>query len=59
VPSTLVLTVEEYLASLERDLISTALKRADGVVQQAADDLGVRRTTLVEKINRLKLRSGS
>lgn len=51
------LDLKEHLADLERDLISAALKRADGVVQQAADDLGVRRTTLVEKINRLKLRN--
>jgi sigma-54 specific flagellar transcriptional regulator A len=51
------LDLKEYLLALERDLISAALERADGVVQQAADDLGVRRTTLVEKINRLKLRS--
>jgi sigma-54 specific flagellar transcriptional regulator A len=53
------LDLKRHLASLERDLISAALERADGVVQQAADDLGVRRTTLVEKINRLKLRTAS
>jgi sigma-54 specific flagellar transcriptional regulator A len=53
------LDLKEHLADLERDLISTALTRAGGVVQQAADDLGLRRTTLVEKINRLKLRTSS
>jgi sigma-54 specific flagellar transcriptional regulator A len=51
------LDLKEYLADLERDMIRSALERADGVVQQAADELGVRRTTLVEKINRHKLRS--
>lgn len=50
------LDLKEYLAGLERDMIRSALERADGVVQQAADELGVRRTTLVEKINRHKLR---
>jgi sigma-54 specific flagellar transcriptional regulator A len=53
------LDLKQHLASLERDLISAALERADGVVQQAADDLGLRRTTLVEKINRLNLRTGT
>ena len=51
------LDLKEYLAELEREMIRSALERADGVVQQAADELGVRRTTLVEKINRHKLRS--
>jgi sigma-54 dependent transcriptional regulator, flagellar regulatory protein len=51
------LDLKEYLAALERDMIRSALERAQGVVQQAADELGVRRTTLVEKINRHKLRS--
>ena len=51
------LDLKEYLAELEREMIRSALQRADGVVQQAADELGVRRTTLVEKINRHKLRS--
>jgi sigma-54 dependent transcriptional regulator, flagellar regulatory protein len=51
------LDLKEYLAELEREMIRSALERADGVVQQAADELGVRRTTLVEKINRHKLRN--
>ncbi|MGH8168828.1 MAG: sigma-54 interaction domain-containing protein [Woeseiaceae bacterium] len=51
------LDLKEHLARLERDMIRSALERSDGVVQQAADELGVRRTTLVEKINRHKLRS--
>jgi sigma-54 specific flagellar transcriptional regulator A len=52
------LDLKEYLAALECDMIRSALERADGVVQQAADELGLRRTTLVEKINRHKLRIG-
>lgn len=51
------LDLKEHLAGLEREMISSALERSDGVVQQAADELGMRRTTLVEKINRYKLRS--
>ncbi|HLT90937.1 MAG TPA: sigma 54-interacting transcriptional regulator [Woeseiaceae bacterium] len=50
------LDLKAHLAGVERDLISAALERAGGVVQRAADELGVRRTTLVEKINRYGLR---
>ncbi|MEX2257869.1 MAG: sigma-54 dependent transcriptional regulator [Woeseia sp.] len=50
------LNLKEYLADLEREMIRFALERADGVVQQAAGELGLQRTTLVEKISRHKLR---
>jgi sigma-54 specific flagellar transcriptional regulator A len=50
------LDLKEHLAGLEREMISSALQRCDGVVQLAADELGMRRTTLVEKINRYNLR---
>jgi sigma-54 specific flagellar transcriptional regulator A len=53
------LDLKEHLAELEREMISSALQRCDGVVQLAADELGVRRTTLVEKINRYNLRHES
>ena len=36
-------------------MIQQALKDADGVVQRAAEILGVGRTTLVEKIRRYDL----
>jgi DNA-binding NtrC family response regulator len=40
----------------ERDLIEQALRRAGGVQKRAADLLGVRPTTLNEKIKRLRIR---
>ena len=48
--------LKEYLASLERDIIKEALDESNGVVQGAAELLGMRRTTLVEKIKRHKLK---
>lgn len=44
--------LKEHLAGIERNLIQNALREADGVVQRAADLLGIGRTTLVEKIRR-------
>ncbi|MEL7187295.1 MAG: sigma-54 dependent transcriptional regulator [Pseudomonadota bacterium] len=49
------LDLKKYLASVEQDLIHQALSEADGVVQRAADMLGVRRTTLAEKIKRYSI----
>ncbi|MBT8100716.1 MAG: sigma 54-interacting transcriptional regulator [Gammaproteobacteria bacterium] len=48
--------LKAYLSGIERDMISNALEEADGVVQHAAELLGLGRTTLVEKIRRLKLK---
>ena len=39
----------------EQDLIHQALEESGGVVQRAADMLGVRRTTLAEKIKRYSI----
>ncbi len=50
------LDLKQHLEMLERRMISQALERAGGVVQQAANELGIRRTTLVEKISRYNLR---
>ncbi|MGI9271282.1 MAG: sigma-54 interaction domain-containing protein [Woeseiaceae bacterium] len=47
--------LKQYLAGIERDMIVNALSEADGVVQRAAELLGVGRTTLVEKIRRYGL----
>jgi sigma-54 specific flagellar transcriptional regulator A len=44
--------LKEYLARIEREMIETALADSNGVVQHAAELLGVGRTTLVEKIRR-------
>jgi sigma-54 specific flagellar transcriptional regulator A len=46
------LDLKEYLNELEISLIRQALDDADGVVAQAARRLGMRRTTLVEKIRK-------
>jgi DNA-binding NtrC family response regulator len=43
-----------YLAAIERDLIQRALDRTGGNRNRAADLLGIKRTTLVEKLRRLK-----
>ncbi|MDH4046682.1 MAG: sigma-54 dependent transcriptional regulator [Gammaproteobacteria bacterium] len=46
--------LKKYLADVEQRAIRSALESADGVVQKAADMLGVGRTTLVEKIRRFE-----
>lgn len=47
--------LKQYLARIERDMIVKALTDADGVVQRAAELLGVGRTTLVEKMRRFDI----
>ncbi len=49
------LDLKRYLAEIEQDMIHQALLESDGVVQRAAELLGVGRTTLVEKIRRYEL----
>ncbi len=49
--------LKEYLANLEQGLIVQALEEADGVVAHAATLLGLRRTTLVEKIRKYELQT--
>jgi len=44
-----------YLAKIEREMIEVALQDANGVVQHAAQKLGIGRTTLVEKIRRYEI----
>jgi sigma-54 specific flagellar transcriptional regulator A len=46
--------LKKYLADVEQRAIESALENAQGVVQKAADMLGVGRTTLVEKIKRFE-----
>ena len=46
------INLREYLSDIERRTIESALRESDGVVQAAADRLGVRRTTLVEKFKK-------
>jgi DNA-binding NtrC family response regulator len=47
------LNMPAYLAAIERDLIQRALDRTKGNRNRAADLLGIKRTTLVEKLRRL------
>ena len=44
--------LREFMAQMEMDLIRQALEACDGVVAQAARRLGMRRTTLVEKMRK-------
>ena len=49
------LDLKEYLANLERSLISQALDDSGGVVARAANRLHMRRTTLVEKMRKYQM----
>ena len=44
---------EQRIARIERDLITRALERTRGNRRQASALLGLKRTTLVEKLKRL------
>ncbi|MBR9884860.1 MAG: sigma-54-dependent Fis family transcriptional regulator [Oceanospirillales bacterium] len=44
--------LKSFLEKLERSLISQALEQCGNIVARAADKLGVRRTTLVEKMRK-------
>jgi sigma-54 specific flagellar transcriptional regulator A len=46
--------LKKYLSEVEQSAIESALASAEGVVQKAADLLGLGRTTLVEKIRRFE-----
>ena len=50
--------LKEHLANVETSLIRAALDRADGVVARAAQLLGLRRTTLVEKLRKYSMARG-
>lgn len=47
--------LREYLLDIERKLITQALERSQGTVSHAAKLLGLRRTTLVEKMRRFNM----
>ncbi|WP_035481381.1 sigma-54 dependent transcriptional regulator [Gallaecimonas xiamenensis] len=53
------INLKEMLADLELDLIRQALSNCDNVVARAADLLGMRRTTLVEKMRKYGLSKGN
>ena len=49
------LNLKEYISDMEVSLITQALDQNDWVVARAADTLGMRRTTLVEKMRKYDL----
>lgn len=53
------LNLKEHLAHLEISLISQSLAKHDYVVARAAETLGMRRTTLVEKMRKYNLQKPS
>lgn len=52
------LDLREHLAEIERCLIQQALDDTEGVVAHAAERLGIRRTTLVEKMRKYEMNRG-
>ncbi|MEY4645040.1 MAG: Nitrogen assimilation regulatory protein [Pseudomonadota bacterium] len=50
------LSLKDYLADIERDLILQALNRAQGNVSQTARLLNLQRTTLIVKLDKYELR---
>ena len=50
--------LKEYIMTLEQNLIQQALDNTGGVVARAADQLMIRRTTLVEKMRKYGLHRG-
>jgi sigma-54 specific flagellar transcriptional regulator A len=53
------LDLRAHLLEIERKLVAQALARSGGVVAHAARLLGLRRTTLVEKLRKLGMLSGA
>jgi DNA-binding NtrC family response regulator len=46
------MSLKEFLEAIEDRLIEEALGRSDGVKNQAAELLGIKRTTLIEKLKK-------
>ena len=53
------LNLKEYISDLEVSLITQALEQQDWVVARAAETLGMRRTTLVEKMRKYNISKDS
>lgn len=51
------LDLKQYLLDMEKNIILRALEHSDGVVSQAARLLRLNRTTLIEKMRKLNIRS--
>ena len=52
------LDLRSHVAAIEESLIRQALERSSGIVAQAARLLGLRRTTLVEKLRKFEITAG-
>jgi len=52
------LDLRAHVAAIEETLIRQALERSQGIVAQAARLLGLRRTTLVEKLRKFNITAG-
>ena len=46
------LGLKEFLDAVEERLLDEALTKSDGVKNQAAELLGIKRTTLIEKLKK-------
>jgi len=53
------MNLKEYLAELEVSMINQALEKNDWVVARSAELLGMRRTTLVEKMRKYNLQKNA
>ncbi len=49
------LNLKDFLETVENRLVDEALQKADGVKNQAAEFLGIKRTTLIEKLKKRNL----
>ena len=49
------MNLKEFLDKIEENLLVEALESADGVKNQASEILGIKRTTLIEKLKKKKL----
>lgn len=49
------MNLKEFLDAIENNLIDEALVKAEGVKNQAAEFLGIKRTTLIEKLKKREL----
>jgi len=47
--------LKQYLLSVERQLIGSAMQKSGGVVAHAAQNLGIGRTTLIEKLRKHRM----
>jgi DNA-binding NtrC family response regulator len=49
------MNLKDFLDRIEKNLLIEALKRAQGVKNKAAEILGIKRTTLIEKLKKKKI----